>query len=254
MVSSTKPDQWDSPEALGLDSALEAAGLNVAAALDRSEYDALVPPAWQSQRLLPNVASVIVIGSGGTRFYWAARNARPGSRHPVDEYCEALVTRAADRLEAAGFATRAAYYWERRAANPGEPAVFADFVGLARAAGLGAASRLGLLLHRRYGPWFSIRALLLSERGRPEGLEAPQPYDPCPHCSAPCVAACPGSAVSSSEAFDRNRCAQTRHESAGCATRCAARLACPEGAEHRYDIEALAHHMTSHFRTGLPDG
>ena len=263
MVSSTKLFHSDSPGVLGLDPALAAAGLNVAAVLAPREYDALVPESWQSRHLLPHAASVIVIGSGGADFYWAARKARPGSEHPVDEYCEELVTRAADRLEAAGFATRAAFYWERRTPNDCESGEFADFVALARAAGLGAPSRLGLLLHPRYGPWFAIRALLLSERPPAEGarekIAFANRFDPCPNCSAPCVAACPGNAVGRSEEFAGERCAQTRHEVPGCATRCDARMACPEGADYRYDAEALSHHMTSHFRTddpkpGVPPG
>jgi epoxyqueuosine reductase QueG len=254
MVSSPKSIDVESPTQLGLDPALSAAGLNVAASLAIGEYDALVPASWKSQELLPNASSVIVLGSGGDRFYWTARQARPGSQHPVDEHCEALVTHAAERLSAAGFTAYPAFYWERKAQDRGKPGEFADFVALARAAGLGETSRLGLLLHPRYGPWFAIRALLLSERPTPAavnlGVEAADRYDPCPSCSAPCVAACPGNAVSHSDVFFAERCAQTRHELAGCANRCAARLACPEGEEYRYAAEALSHHMTSHFRTG----
>jgi hypothetical protein len=254
MVSSTELVSWDSPNRLGLDPALVAAGLNVAALLAPSQYDALVPESWQARQLLPNAASVIVIGSGGDGFYWAARKARPGSVHPVDDYCAELVGRAADRLEAAGFATCAAFYWERRTRNGGEPGEFADFVALARAAGLGAASRLGMLLHPRYGPWFAIRALLLSERPAPVAANeaaTADPFDPCPSCSAPCIAACPGNAVALRKKFSGQRCAETRHKLAACAARCDARLACPQGADYRYDPEALSHHMTSRFRSGV---
>lgn len=254
MVSSTKSVDSDTSSSLGLDPALAAAGLNVAGWLTPSQYDALVPESWQARQLLPTAAVVFVIGSGGDNFYWAARKARPGSRHPVDDYCAELVGRAADRLEAAGFATCAAFYWEQRAQSGREPGEFADFVALAKAAGLGAASRLGLLLHPRYGPWFAIRAVLLSERPAPVAPDdcatAAEPFDPCPSCSAPCIAACPGNAVAMREKFSGDRCAETRHKLAGCAARCDARLACPEGADYRYDLEALSHHMTSHFRMG----
>lgn len=254
----SEPGDPGTPAALGLDRSLDASGLNLAAVLSRERYDAIVPAAWQSRALLPGAVSVFVICSGGASFHWAARRARPVSQHPLDDFCEALVRRAASGLEGAGYATRAVFYWQRRGANDLESGQFADFVGLARAAGLGATSQLGLLLHARFGPWFAIRALLLSECPAPESARTDDAFDPCPSCSAPCIAACRGRAVSR-EKFSSERCAQTRKESAECAQRCDARLACPLGADYRYDRHALSHHMTSRFRgagvrTGFPSG
>ncbi|MBW2292210.1 MAG: hypothetical protein JRG94_07840 [Deltaproteobacteria bacterium] len=139
MASFSEPGPPGTPAAVGLDASLDAAGLNVAAVLSRERYDALVPHAWQSRALLPGATSVFVIGSGGPAFYWAARRARPDAQHPLDEFLEEMVTRAASKLERAGCVTRAVFYWERRGENDREPGRFADFIALARAAGLGGA-------------------------------------------------------------------------------------------------------------------
>ena len=251
MASFSEPGPPGTPAALGLDASLDAAGLNVAAVLSHERYDALVPDAWQARALLPGAVSVFVIGSGGPAFHWAARGARPDAQHPLDEFLEELVTRAASKLERAGCATRAVFYWERRGEDDREPGRFADFVALARAAGLGASSRLGLLVHPTFGPWFAIRALLLSELPSPDSTATDAQFDPCASCSAPCVEACPGAAVSRGR-FSGERCAGTREELAQCAQRCDARLACPIGVDHRYDPGALAYHMTSQFRGAAP--
>lgn len=235
-------------EALGLGSALAESGLNVAGALSPDDYNAIVPAAWQTQALHPTAATVFVIGSGGGAFYAAARAAFPDSEHPLDDHCEAVMAPVVEELGAQGSSSRALFYWQKLALEGAEAGVFADFVALARAAGLGSPSRLGLLLHPRYGPWFAIRALLLSDVvSQPTG-QAADSFDPCGGCEAPCIATCHGRAVSR-EAFAAARCAETRHSNPQCAERCDARLACPVGGEHRYDASALAHHMTAHFRS-----
>ncbi|MDP6977591.1 MAG: hypothetical protein QF570_03180 [Myxococcota bacterium] len=232
------------PDALGFEPALGACGLNVAGVLRVDTYDSLVPDAWQSGALLPGAASAYVIGSGGSAFYEHARGERPDSPHPLDEVCEARVTTVVAQLRERDVESRALFYWERRGAGEGE---FADFVAIAHAAGLGVRSRIGVLLHREHGPWFAIRAVLLTDRAAPAGSEAPPTPDFCSDCAAPCVVACPAGAVGE-VGIDIARCSDWRHREAQCASRCDARLACPIGTASRYSSEALAHHMTAHFR------
>jgi len=247
MISSTEVEGGLTPTALGLPASLEDSGLNVAGVLSSERYDALVPPAWKCAMQLPAARSVYVVGSGGSDFYRAARSGSPNAAHPLDEFLERHLSVATHKLAEKGHASRALFYWQRLLERENSTAQFADFVSLAEAAGLGARSRLGLLLHPVFGPWFAIRAVILSEQ--PFRLESPTPEleSPCSTCSAPCVAACPGKAVTESE-FSLERCSQTRHETPQCAERCDARLACPVGATHRYSPEALSHHMTAHFR------
>ncbi len=251
MTSSAEVGHPHAPAAVGLDASLAAAGLNVAGVLRCEQFDALVPAAWRSQVLLPGATSVFVIGSGGPRFYRAAREAWPTSQHPLDEFCEQQVAGAARTLEADGHATRTLYYWQRLGENDRDPGEFADFVGLARAAGLGALSRLGLLLHPSYGPWFAIRALLVSDCPVPDRMLTDDTFDPCPSCRAPCVAACRGAAVSHGR-FSGERCMRARVELAECRERCDARSACVLGTEHRYGAEAVSHHATASFRGVAP--
>jgi epoxyqueuosine reductase len=125
-----------------------------------------------------------------------------------------------------------------------------SFMRLARAAGLGVPSRLGVLIHPVFGPWIAFRAAVLV----PEVVSAPRPadqFDPCPGCAQPaCMAACPGRAVGPG-GWDVGACAATRADADDpCAGGCHARLACVVGPEHRYPEAALEHHQ-AHARPML---
>ncbi|MDH3519167.1 MAG: hypothetical protein OEM49_01825 [Myxococcales bacterium] len=217
--------------------ALDAAGLNVRGALSAERYDGLVPPAWRTAVLLPAARSAVVVASGG-RALWEAFRAAPefgAAQDPLDAYTARVVGDLAAHWAQAGHPTRALFAFERRGGG------VADFVALGRASGLGVHSRLGLLLHPHYGPWLSIRALLLTELAWFES-RGEDGFDPCGGCPAPCASACPTRAPAPS-GFDVAACAATRRREPDCALRCAARRACPVGAQHAYLEEAEAHHM-----------
>lgn len=213
---------------------LGAAGLNLLGCLSRSRYDALVPSGWQAERLLPAARSVLVVASGGRALFAAFRTSPEARRErdPLDAYTRRVVAAAAEGLAGPW---RALFAFERRGG------CFADFVALGRAAGLGAGSRLGLLLHPVYGPWLSIRALVLTPRELPETPPLAD-FAPCRGCPAPCAAACPGGAVAPA-GFDVDTCSATRRREPACLTRCAARRACILGPQHAYAPGAEAHHM-----------
>jgi hypothetical protein len=186
---------------------LDAAGLNLRAALSIARYDAAVPEPWRSAALDPDphARSAVVIGSGG-RALWDAFARAPefgAVADPLDAYTRRVTEAAAAELDPGAIAL---FAFERRGG------VYADFVELGRLAGLGVPSRLRLLLHPSYGPWMSLRALVLTRVEWEEG--APLGFDPCRDCPAPCLAATP-------------------HE--------AARRACVIGPEHVYVEAALAH-------------
>ncbi len=221
-----------------VEAALVSAGLNARGVLSARRYDALVPEAWRSSALLPAARSILVLASGGRAFFEAFRRspeARRGGPDPLDTYTRRRVEALSDELSRSGEASRAAFAFERRGG------VYADFVALARAAGLGAPSRLGLLVHPRFGPWLALRALLLTERAVPETPERAD-FRPCEGCPAPCAAACHGAAVAPG-GFDAAACAATRGREPACHLRCDARRACVLGPEHAYAAEAEAHHM-----------
>lgn len=217
---------------------LAAFGLNAWGVADGQPY----------QSVLPGCRSVLVFGSGGPalwQHFVAWLRADParlsGEQHPLD----AFIQRS---LEAADPAPETSRRWVRCAADE---TCFVDFRPLARDAGLGWSSRLGLLLHPVYGPWMGLRAACFTTEALPVTGAAPGD-GPCAGCAAPCVTVCPAEAVRA-EGFDIVRCAAWRapeHEGGrgGCPTSCGARNACPEGAAWRYpDLEQ---HYHDNRRTG----
>ena len=223
------------PVAGGLGAFLRAAGFNALGILEASQYDALVPPPFRLGLLFPLGRSALVLGAGGRALFDAFERSPEAAftRDPLDAYTR----RIADACAAwPGLgAARALFASERRSG------VFADFVALGRAAGLGAPSRLGLLVHPEFGPWLSLRAVVLCER-----TLVPTPelmgFAPCEGCPAPCAEACHGEALAGAH-FDTAACLAARLREPACKARCDARRACVFGREHAYRERAEAHHM-----------
>jgi epoxyqueuosine reductase QueG len=216
---------------------LGPAGFDVCGVIPIARYDARVAEPWRSQRLLPAARRAVVIGSGG-RALWSAFARSPefsrGS-DPLDAYCERIAADAAAALADGDPPALALLAHQQREGT------FADLVALGSEAGLGARSRLGLLVHPEYGPWLSLRAVVLTARALP--VTAPLPgFDPCGGCPAPCARACHGAAVLPA-GFDVGRCAGTRAREPACQARCDARHACVLGQAHAYVPTAEAHHM-----------
>ncbi len=123
-----------------------------------------------------------------------------------------------------------------------------DFVRLGEALGAGKRSRLQILIHPRYGPWFAFRMAILLRA--PDSFFAPGAsiQNPCDDCPAPCIAACPAAAFEGAPGNQRLNYAASfeyRLQNVGvCQNACAARLACPVGNEFRYpsDFIQAAHH------------
>ena len=228
MTSRPGPADRRTPRALGLDSRLEEAGFNVAGVLAAEGYDALVPQAWRSGALLPGAGAAVVLGCGGPAFgeaFLRAPEAR-AEAHPLDRFTARVVGETARAHAPRWGPTRGLFYWERR----GD--AFADLVALGQACGLGEPGRLGLLLHPVYGPWLSLRAILLTA-ARLEPTPPLAGFEPCRGCPAPCARACPGAAVGP-RAFDAAACAATTRAHAPCRVACAARRACVLGPAHAY--------------------
>jgi hypothetical protein len=222
-----------------IEATLDAAGFNLRGAISAARYDAVVPPAWRTGVLLPEARAALVVGSGGRALWNALRTApeRAAANDPVDTYTARVLDALAEELAGAGHPSRGLYPLEQRGG------VYADFVSLAREAGLGASSRLGMLLHPIYGPWLSIRAVLLTAHEFPPGAPLAG-FDPCSDCAAPCAEACPGGAVWP-EGISARLCYETQRTEPACALRCNARHACVVGQEHAYDAQAEAHHMSA---------
>ncbi|MAE93229.1 MAG: hypothetical protein CL910_01075 [Deltaproteobacteria bacterium] len=210
---------------------LAEAGLAVLAPAAVAAYDAIAPPSLRSGRLLPGAAGAWVIGADRRLF----ERARRGDGFSLDTHTERTLAHL--EIEAAREGGRCVAVLGHRAAPDGAT----DLVALARAAGLGWPSRLGLLLHPDFGLWWSLRAALLTTL---PGLSA-SPLagpGPCGDCPAPCATACPAGAPRP-DGFDTAACAGVRSRGGPCVSSCQARRACPAGAEHAYPEEALRHVM-----------
>jgi hypothetical protein len=130
----------------------------------------------------------------------------------------------------------------------------------ARAMGL-RPSPLGILIHPQFGLWHALRAAIVFPEVQIQPQLVPKPIHPCEACNEkPCLSACPASAFSgsgfnvracrsyldSSSSSDSDSGNSPRHVRAGadCMTNgCAARNACPVGAEYRYAPEQVRFHM-----------
>ncbi len=245
------------PDARAIFAAIRAAaerhGLNLAAAVPLERYDAAVKPAARAARIDSWARSIVVLGNGGGAL-WAALKAHaarhPGwwqRENPLDDFTRAVVERdVAAPARAAGIRCVVVYPFM----NDG-PTL--DFVALARAAGIGGPSILGVAVHPRFGPWIAFRAALLVDVSLDEPGEAAG-FDPCPGCAArPCLRACPAGAVSFPSGWDVPRCLTYRVEQEpDCAARCHARVACVLGPEHRYPDDELAYHQMRALRAMRP--
>lgn len=221
------------PARLRLDLALD--GLNVAGVADGRAWD----------HVLPGCRSVLVFGSGGPRLFetfhaWlrAAPERLQEHRHPLDDFVAARIGLADPDAPRHPTQRRWAF-----CSAEGPPI---DFRRLAVDAGLGWISRTGLLLHPEHGLWLGLRAALFTTADLPRTGLPPGP-GPCATCSAPCVPACPGGAMSGApttaqpSAWDWRTCASFR-DGRPCHARCDVRNACPEGTRSRYPDLAQHYH------------
>lgn len=230
-------------EKLGIDSALEAHGFNLVGALAVERYDELVAPGWRSAEILPTARSAVLLCCGGPGFFRAARCSpewRAGI-DPLDRFARRWVEFQCALWRESGFDTQGYLYIDERE-SAGE-SHFADFESLAAASGIGVPSRLGILLHPQFGPWISIRGLLLTERICAPTM--PLDWSPCLGCPAPCAGACPSDRVVLSSGFDLEACFTTKASTPVCRTKCAARRACVYGSDQAYDREAETYYTES---------
>lgn len=188
------------------------------------------------QHVLPGCRSVLVIGSGGTTLWdgFLRSVAEQPARLELDGPLDARVVEAIAAVPA-----DPSRLWIRCAADDGQ---HVDFRSLARDAGLGHPSRLGLLLHPTYGPWFALRAACFTTDALPVTGPLVTPT-PCEGCAAPCTAACPVGAIGPG-GWSFAPCVGFQERDPTCHGGCLARAACVVGREHAYG--ALQHRYHQH--------
>lgn len=232
-------------------------GYDLVGVVGAAAFDAAQPSGRRAREAFPECGNVLVMGSGGPRFWerMVAADGEPGVprpwRHPIHAYTRRTAGELAAWLRERGVESRIVHPGDRRPLN---------FVQLAEMAGLGTISPvIGLLLHPEFGPWVSLRAALLV-RGAPfvpadadgQALD----FAPCLSCVKPCLRACPAQVYDGLGGVALERCAAHRH-AGGCDDGCDVRRACPVGTEHRYGRteEAFRHayslfSMRRHFGLG----
>ncbi len=223
---------------------LEAVGFDVAGFVDPAAYDRAAPPSLQSAILLGGCASVLVVGASRSFLHRALSR---GGSDPLDRATVEGVAGVVGELHRWGERARGVLGHE-----PAPDGGFVDLVALGQAAGLGWPSRLGVLLHPTWGPWWSLRAAILTTLSVPAGTPLGG-EGPCPACSAPCARACPGAAPRP-QGFDIGSCAKQRSRPGPCELACAARRACVVGPEAAYGPDAEAHVMVASRRALLVAG
>ena len=220
-----------------LKAGLAPAGLNLAGIVARAEWDAHAPPARRCDALLPGARAIVVIGNGGGSLWNAfVSDLAENPQHLCDEPdpLDAFVRRAVARADAALGAVPRRWFYAAATET-----MHLDFRMLGWLAGLGARSRLGLLLHPVFGPWVGLRAACFVDA--PWHSHRASVPDPCTDCPAPCVTSCPGAAFPGGQ-WSVDRCAGFKSATDTCRASCAAREACPVGAGHRYPDLAIAYH------------
>lgn len=173
---------------------------------------------------------LILLGHGGRRLWACVQQAALASEHPIDDYCIAAV----DRWFAQDLPTH-----RYRIVYPGDAPVGLQTLG--RLAGWHHASPFMIGIDAEWGSWSAYRAVVLADTDfRPS--PAVDRAHPCQGCAGrPCIAACPADALADGR-FSLEKCSRYRLlPDSPCAHGCLARLACPLGAEHRYDEAQIRH-------------
>jgi ferredoxin len=133
----------------------------------------------------------------------------------------------------------------------GEPP-YRPFISWAKKAESLQSSKLGMLIHPRYGLWHAYRfAVALPESESLSPLEAtPEAVDTdiCERCIAqPCLKSCPVNAFTNS-GYEVATCYEflKQNPQSDCRkSTCQARLICPEGKDFRYQQEHAQFHMNA---------
>lgn len=221
------------------------------AGLNRQHVFALsdLPAEWlASLTVQPHERQLILIGHAGRRLWEQVSAGGIRGEHPIDDHSRATVQRwFAQEAPAARY--RIVF------PEPAEPTRQAAPIGLqalGRAAGWHRAAPFKLGIDAVWGSWFAYRAVVLTDTHFALTPVVDNGY-PCATCAErACVQACPAKALEGGE-LDFPRCGRQRllHDSP-CAYRCPARVACPVGAEHRYD-EAQMRHAAKLSLQALPN-
>ena len=206
-------------------------GFNLVGTVSVKAYDARTPKVHRVSTYMAKAQSVVVIGTGGTGFWSLLTREERSLHHCIDRV---TVRRMRSVREALSGDNHKIIFPFR------STGMRFSFRRLAEMAGFGPADTvLGILIHPEFGPWISIRALIITEAQiEPDVVE--HSFDPCSPCDKPCISACPAHALTR-ESFFIEACGRELATSEGCHGGCQSRYACIYGKEHAYGAEEGRH-------------
>ncbi|EBA10228.1 hypothetical protein [Sagittula stellata] len=217
---------------LGLvDAAVRAQALAVRGALHPGPYDGAPEDA----------GTIVLLGPDEPRFwqvFTASSEYGDGGEDPLDRWSKRVIGALATDLDAT-------------ALFPSDGPPYPPFLQWALNSGRCFASPVGLLVHDEAGLFLSFRgALALPAR---LDLAAP-PARPCDTCAAPCISACPVSALAEGQAYDVPRCQAhvASEEGNDCRQGCLVRRACPVAKDFQRRPEQSSFHMSAFMRHYRP--
>lgn len=178
---------------------------------------------------------LLLVGHGGQRLWDCLQASGIGGSDPIDDYT---------RQTLAAWFARELPGSDYRILYPGEAPIGLQALG--ELAGWHHPTPFRVGIDTGWGSWFAYRAAVLCTTPFLPFFRVDR-GSPCRGCAdrhgRPCIAACPAGAMHGDD-FDLDACLSWRMEGTGghsCAATCRARLACPEGAEHRYPEAQLRH-------------
>ena len=186
-------------------------------------------------------ATLVMAGNAGPAMWRAFAAAGPHeSNDPMNAWSAQILTRIAADTGA-------------RALFPFNGPPFLPFMRWAHKAEGLRPSPIHILMHPQFGLWHAYRGALVYDRAL--DLDLPQAFaHPCETCAdKPCLSACPV------DAFDGTRrdlavCVDHIGSAAGAECMsggCRARVACPVGADYRYEPDQMRFHMAAFRRARI---
>lgn len=198
------------------------------------------------QQHVPDARTLLLVANTGSEM-WRRSGAAiraMGPVHPLDRWTRAVIEPIARAQGGAAlFPFDGPPYW--------------PFQRWAERADGVRSSPLGIQIHPEFGLWHAYRAAILL----PVELDLPEPQwrgHPCDTCTdRPCLSACPVGAFSGTR-YEVDHCVDhvvsTKNQDKGCYHRgCLARLACPVGAQWRYQPDHATFHMEAFVAARLAD-
>jgi cyanocobalamin reductase (cyanide-eliminating) / alkylcobalamin dealkylase len=209
----------------------------------------LAPIRFELEQLgivLPQSQNPLGLVIGNTRAIWpkflAALHERPellACEHPLDQWVEERISSAVFRSGA-----NARSYFTHRRLHEG----YLPLQRWAERLGFLALSPSHLSVHRDYGPWIALRALVIVDVETDESSAEPAATEPCGSCTAPCREPFARVSRQSEQQSGTERVVSHWKEWL------AVREACPVGREFRYSDEQIRYHYGRDRTVLLPRG